>query len=76
MTALEVPTSTKSALADQVKEFLKQFKDKDGSFKYVEQIDQMMPKRSRFIVVNYNDLVLNPQIENRFNENPGLYQSN
>ena len=63
-------TQTKSALADRVKEFLKQFKDKDGSFKYVEKIDQMMPKGSRFIVVDYNDLVSNPNIESKFNENP------
>ncbi len=68
MTALE--TQTLSALSDKVKEFLKQFKDKDGSFKYVELIDQMMPKRARFIVINYNDLVTISQIETRFNENP------
>jgi replicative DNA helicase Mcm len=68
MTALE--TQTLSALSDTVKEFLKQHKDKDGSFKYVEQIDQMMPKGARFIVVDYNDLVSHPQIESRFNENP------
>ena len=68
MTALE--TQTLSALSDKVKEFLKQFKDKDGSFKYVEQIDQMMPKRASFIVIDYNDLVTISQIETRFNENP------
>jgi replicative DNA helicase Mcm len=69
MTALEIQ-QTASALSDRVKEFLKQFKDKDGSFKYVEQIDQMMPKRSRFIVIDYNDLVSNTDIENKFNDNP------
>ena len=68
MTALE--TKTFSALSDGVKEFLKQFKDKDGSFKYVEKIDQMMPKRTRFIVVDYNDLVTHLHIESKFNENP------
>ena len=68
MTALEL--KTKSALSDSVKEFLKQFKDKDGSFKYVEKIDHMMPKGSRYIVVDYNDLVLHSQIELKFNENP------
>ena len=68
MTALE--TQTLSALSDKVKEFLKQFKDKDGSFKYVEQIDQMMPRRASFIVIDYNDLVTISQIETRFNENP------
>jgi len=68
MTALEI--KTKSALSDEVKEFLKQFKDKQGSFKYVEQIDQMMPKNARFIVIDYNDLVSHPYIESKFNENP------
>jgi replicative DNA helicase Mcm len=69
MTALETKFS-KSALSDEVKEFLKQHKDKQGSFNYVEQIDQMMPKRARYIVIDYNDLVLHPQIESKFNENP------
>jgi len=41
---------TESALADKVKEFLTQFKD-SGSFSYVEQIDQMMPKHAKYIVV-------------------------
>ena len=69
MTALETKFS-KSALSDEVKEFLKQHKDKQGSFNYVEQIDQMMPKRARYIVIDYNDLVLHPQIESKFNESP------
>ena len=33
---------SQSKLQDQVKEFLSQFKDKVGSYKYVEEIDQMM----------------------------------
>jgi len=69
MTALETKFS-KSALSDEVKEFLKQHKDKQGSFHYVEQIDQMMPKSARYIVIDYNDLVSHPQIESKFNENP------
>ena len=68
MTALEI--KTKSALSDEVKEFLKQYKDKHGSFTYVEQIDQMMPKNSRYIVIDYNDLVSHPHTEKKFNENP------
>jgi len=43
---------TKSALSDKVKEFLTQFKDVTGSFSYVEQIDQMMSKHSKYIVVD------------------------
>jgi len=68
MTALEI--KTKSAMSDEVKEFLKQYKDKYGDFRYVEQIDQMMPKNAKFIVIDYNDLVSHPQIESKFNENP------
>ena len=61
---------TGSALRDSVKDFLIQFKDKMGSYRYVEQIDQMMSKNTRFIVVDYNDLVLFPEIDSKFNENP------
>ena len=61
---------TKSALSDKVKEFLTQFKDATGSFSYVEQIDQMMSKHSKYIVVDYNDLVLFPVIESHFNKDP------
>ena len=61
---------TLSALSDRIKEFLTQFKDTIGSFSYVEQIDQMMSKHSKYIVVDYNDLVLFPVIESHFNENP------
>jgi len=68
VTALEIPTP--SALSDEVKEFLRQFKEKDGSYKYVEQIDHMLPKDSTYIVVDYNDLVSNSTIESKFNENP------
>jgi replicative DNA helicase Mcm len=68
VTALEIPTP--SALSDEVKEFLRQFKEKDGSYKYVEQIDHMYPKGSNYIVVDYNDLILNSRIESKFNENP------
>ena len=68
MTAEE--SFTESALSDKVKEFLSQFKDTTGSFSYVEQIDQMMPKRSKYIVVDYNDLVSVPTIESKFIESP------
>jgi len=66
MTAEEV--HTKSALADKVKEFLTQYKDPDGSFSYVEQIDQMVVKQTTYIVVDFNDLVSVPFIESKFRE--------
>ena len=63
-------SQTKSAMSDQVKEFLTQFKDATGSFSYVEQIDQMMSKRLTHIMIDYNDLVSYPDIESKFNERP------
>ena len=71
MSKVETKQYTESALADMVKNFLVQFKDKSGAFSYVEQIDQMLPKNSKFIIIDYNDLVLPySEIESRFNENP------
>ena len=70
MTAMETQDFSDSALSDLVKSFLVQQKDKNGSYKYVEQIDQMMPKNAKFIVVDYNDLVSFPEIDSKFNENP------
>ncbi len=59
-----------SKLQDQVKEFLSQFKDKSGTYKYVDEIDQMMAKKIQYIVVDYNDLVSYPEIESVFNIDP------
>ena len=50
MTATE--TQTPSALSDYVKDFLIQFKDKSGSYRYVEDIDKMMSSKSRYINVD------------------------
>ena len=63
-------TQTESALSDYVKNFLMQFKDKDGSYRYVDEIDKMMSSNSKFINIDYNDLVTHPEIETVFNENP------
>ncbi len=70
MSTVEPKQFTKSAMSDMVKNFLVQFKDKAGSFGYVEQIDTMLVKNSKFIVIDYNDLVLHSEIESKFNENP------
>ncbi|MFB5597523.1 MAG: minichromosome maintenance protein MCM [Nitrosopumilaceae archaeon] len=70
MSKAEVTTFSPSAISDKVKEFLVQQKDKDGAYKYVEQIDEMMPKGAKFIVIDYNDLVTVPEIESIFNEDP------
>ena len=63
-------TQTESALSDYVKNFLMQFKDKDGTYRYVDEIDKMMSSNSKFINIDYNDLVTHPEIETVFNEKP------
>ena len=65
-----VENYTPSALSDYVKEFLIQYKDKTGSFRYVEDIDKMMSSNSKYINIDYNDLVTHPEIESKFNEDP------
>ena len=70
MNKVQASTFTESALSDKVKEFLTRFKDKFGSYKYVEQIDEMMPKSAKFIIVDYNDLVVEPEIEIIFTTDP------
>lgn len=70
MSSSQASTFTDSALSDKVKEFLIRFKDKNGEYKYVNAIDEMMPKNSKYIIVDYNDLVVEPQIEIIFSENP------
>ena len=67
---MTLETQTESALSGYVKEFLLEFKDEKGNFRYVDDIDNMMPSKSKFINVDYNDLVLHPDIESVFNESP------
>ena len=70
MSNAQTSTFTDSALSDKVKEFLTRFKDRDGAYKYVDAIDEMMPKNAKYIIVDYNDLVVEPQIEIIFSKNP------
>ena len=70
MSNTQTSTFTDSALSDKVKEFLTRFKDRDGAYKYVDAIDEMMPKNAKYIIVDYNDLVVEPQIEIIFSKNP------
>jgi len=67
---MTLETQTPSALSGYVKDFLIQFKDESGNFRYVDDIDNMMPTNSKSINVDYNDLVTHPDIESVFNENP------
>ena len=70
MSSSQKSTFTDSALSDKVKDFLNRFKDKNGHYKYVEEIDEMMPKNSKHIIVDYNDLIIEPEIISIFNDNP------
>ncbi len=70
MSKVQTSTFTDSALSDKVKEFLTRFKDKSGNYKYVEEIDEMMPRNAKYIVVDYNDLVFEPVIGNLFSQSP------
>jgi replicative DNA helicase Mcm len=70
MSKVQASTYTESALSDKAKDFLIRFKDKFGNYKYVEQIDEMMPKNSKYILVDYNDLVVEPELERMFSEDP------
>jgi DNA replicative helicase MCM subunit Mcm2 (Cdc46/Mcm family) len=67
---MTLETQTRSALIDQIQHFLASFKDKTGSFRYVEEIDQMMAKQAKYIVVDYNDVVSQKEIEAKFNSEP------
>jgi replicative DNA helicase Mcm len=70
MSEVQTSTFTESALSDKVKDFLNRFKDKFGNYKYLEQIDEMMPKNSKYILVDYNDLVIEPELERMFSKDP------
>ena len=70
MSKVQTSTFTESALSDKVKDFLIRFKDKFGNYKYVEQIDEMMPKSSKYILVDYNDLVVEPELARIFSFDP------
>ena len=70
MSNVQTSTFTDSALSDKVKEFLTRFKDKFGNYKYIEAIDEMMPKNAKYIIVDFNDLVFEPEIGILFSKNP------
>ncbi len=70
MSKVQASTFTESALSDKVKDFLNRFKDKFGTYKYLEQIDEMMPRNSKYILVDYNDLVIEPELERMFSKDP------
>ena len=61
---------TDSALAEHIKGFLNRRKDADGNYKYVEMIDEMMPRASKHIIIDYNDLYDIPEVQEVFTKAP------
>ncbi len=70
MSEVQVRTFSDSALSDLVKQFLVRFKNRAGEYRYLNAIDAMMPKNAKYIIVDYNDLVTEPEIGAVFTENP------
>ena len=64
------PEYTKDGLSDEVRMFLTRHKDMYNRYKYLEQIDGMMSKGSKYIIIDYNDLVEEPKIERFFHTEP------
>ncbi|RNJ78249.1 MAG: ATPase [Nitrosopumilus sp. H13] len=65
-----VSTFTDSALADKIQDFLSNFKDSNGSHKYVDAVDAMVPKRAKYMIIDYNDLIFDTDITTVFMDDP------
>jgi len=62
---------TATSIQDILENFLKSFKDTDGSYKYRQQIEAMSARQARSLVVDYNDLALyNQDIILKLHEEP------
>jgi replicative DNA helicase Mcm len=65
---------TSAALADQLVGFLKAFKDRDGSYRYFERINDMMASNTVSLVVDYIDLdSYNPDLAKEITHKPDEY---
>ena len=63
---------TSSALAGKVKDFLSGFRDQNNEHKYLKLIDEMMPRETKHIVVDYNDLIDERDIAEMFVSSPDI----
>ncbi len=61
---------TSAALSDKVREFLSSFRDADNDHKYIRMIDEMMARETKYIVIDYNDLVYDRDISDMFTHSP------
>ena len=64
-------TYTDSALSDTVKGFLNRFTNRDKQYRYVDDIDTMMPTNSTSVSVDFTDFASDcPDIEDMFRREP------
>src|SRR6478672_5658814 len=62
---------TASALANELERFLRSFKNREGSYKYFEKINDMMSLNSTSIIVDYIDFdIFNPDFAKQITHNP------
>lgn len=62
---------TTAALTDQLREFLKAFKDRAGNYKYFERINDMMASNAQSLVVDYIDFdSFNPSLAKQITHEP------
>jgi replicative DNA helicase Mcm len=62
---------TQIDIGDVFEEFLKNFQDKPGNFKYINQINEIIAYRKKSIIIDFNDLFsFNEKIANEIILNP------
>ena len=62
---------TTSALANELENFLRAFKDREGNYKYFDRINYMMASNSVSLVVDYIDFdTFNPNLAKQITHNP------
>lgn len=65
---------TSAALADQLVSFLKGFKDREGTYRYFDRINNMMATNSLSLTVDYIDLdSFDPQLAKEITHKPDEY---
>ncbi|AIF84777.1 replicative DNA helicase Mcm [Candidatus Nitrososphaera evergladensis SR1] len=67
----EQQQATSAALADNLKEFLQAFKDREGNYRYFDRINNMMASGAQSLVVDYIDFdSYNPDLAKQLTHKP------
>jgi len=70
MTIGNVQTYTDSALSDSLKKFLSSFKNQNGKYTYLDQIDIMPVENKTSVTVDYVDFATDDELQQNFIINP------